>query len=197
MFNVTLDAADPKPEELGIVAHELSLVIAAQSRLRQIDLRRKRDLFMASRSERTGRLRRMVDADLTRTEASLLHLVRVEKEARSIAEEQLEPLCRCLHGLVAAYDIGDRTLGVRIGSHGSRHMIRMLLLPEPARRMRVQLQTYGKGSPPTGRNPCRPVCLGHRGDAYTDLALDAMDLPTLVQTLVSYVRTNGSTNEDL
>jgi hypothetical protein len=196
MFNVTLETPNPGPEVLAEAVDELALVLTTQSRLRRMDLFRKRDILVASRSDRPGRFRRLIDADLRRAEASLLRLTQVEATARTLAVEQLDTLRRCLGGLVAGYDIGGGTLGVRLGIHGSKRMIRMLLLSEPARRMRVQLQAYGKGGPPPGVNPARPVCLGQRGDAYTDWALDSMHLPTLVLTLVSYVRTNGSPNEE-
>jgi hypothetical protein len=127
---------------------------------------------------------------MVRAEAALKHLVETESKAAAHAAEQLPALLRELGGLVEAYDLGHGCLGVRVPVQRNDLGCRALLLPERARRFRIQMQPYGPNGPPQGPEPARQACLGMHGDRFVDLALDRMHLPTFVLAMASYVRTN-------
>ncbi len=70
-----------------------------------------------------------------------------------------------------------------------KHTLRMLLLPEQARRMRVQIQPL-EGVDPRSLQRALPRCYGELGSALMDWSLDRMDLASLVLTALAYVAMN-------
>ena len=190
MFTVTLSAPQPEVAVLARARDELAALIQTHSRIRRADLLHRRDIWIATQNGPRSRADRFRSADIARSETSIEHLFEMEALADERAAEQLPALLRELGGLVKAYDLGGGCLGVRVTIPSTDIECRALLLPEPSRRTRIQLQPYGPGGPPEGPAPARQVCLGTHGDRFVDLALDRMHLPTLVLALVSYVRTN-------
>jgi len=190
MFTITLATPHPEAATRARAGHELATVIETHSRIRRAELAHRRDIWMASRGGPRSHGGRIRDADIARSEASIARLHEAESSAAARAAEQLPLLLRELGGLVKAYDLGGGCLGVRVSVPPTEIECRALLLPEPSRRERIQLQSYGPAGPPVGPQPARHVCLGTHGDRFVDLALDRMHLPTLVLALVSFVRTN-------
>ena len=190
MFTVTLSTPQPEAAVLTRAREQLAALIQIHSRIRCADLLHRREVWVASQSGPRRRSDRYRDIDIARTEWNLKRLREMDALAVVHAGHQLPMLLRELGGLVKAYDLGGGCLGVRVPIPSSDLECRALLLPETARRLRIQLQPYGLGGPPPGPEPAHNVCLGTHGDRFVDLALDRMHLPTLVLALVSYVRTN-------
>ena len=187
MFKMSLSEPRLAPPLFEQACHELSRVLDAQRQLRQSDVEKKcHSLHVQLRSGRAGDRSTVVDLECAMRAAKALEVMQPEE----LAVKQLPLLLRHVGGLIETIDLGSSYLGLRIRNHEKASSTRAVVLPEPSRRLRVQMQPYGNGTPPEGPNPCRQTCLGAHGDSFVDFALDQLDLPTLALTLVSYVRTN-------
>ena len=150
MFTLTLDTPQPDAALAARARDELAVLIEIHCRIRRADLLHHREYWIASRHGSRGRADRFRNADIARSEASLKHLFEVEALAAEQAAAQLPALLREIGGLVRAYDLGSGHLGVRVDVPGTRLQCRALLLPEPSRRARIQMQPYVRRTPPPG-----------------------------------------------
>jgi hypothetical protein len=185
MFILAITEAGLGPAREFQARCELARVIEQQCVLRCADLVHRAEV-LRSAANLARRPDRRRDLDIERTERRLRFLLATAKRALETAGPQLAALLRLVGGPLAGIDLGGCALGARVA--GSP--VRALLLPEPLRRARVQLQIPPSGVLPPGIAQARQVCLGAQGDAFVDEALDRADLRTWALTLVSYVRTN-------
>ena len=190
MFDLLIERSDVSAPLRARAAEYVAGVLVTQATLRMSDLQRRRQ-YLAAELSIPGRGRQQASqVDLDAVGAQMQALDRIRLGAAREAHTHLESLLRLLNGPVQALEFGEFRFAARLPSReSSQHSLRMLLLPEQPRRMRVQIQPM-EGVDPRTLQRAMPRCYGELGSALMDWSLDRMDLSSLVLTALAYVAMN-------
>jgi len=120
------------------------LNVQAEMRAREVDQRRGYLTHALVRPHRSHK--RQLQADLERAEALLALLQEVREHAPEHAAGRLQSLLRLLGGPVRALEFGPQRFAARVADREQpQGDVRILLLPEPVRPLRVQVQPVRDG----------------------------------------------------
>ncbi|MFQ5599572.1 MAG: hypothetical protein ACE5G2_03340 [Candidatus Krumholzibacteriia bacterium] len=190
MFDLVVSQSAPPAHVRHRAVALLAGVLATQAALAYADVRRRRDYLLSEIASGSQNHLRILDVDLQRAESLLDALEHIAHHPESEASARLRPLLQLVGGPVQTIELATDRLGARVTpSHARDRNLRILLLPEGARRRRVQIQDLDRVDPQTLRNAA-PRCYGELGHSYIAWALNRLDMRSLVLIALAYLRVN-------
>ena len=185
MLTTLLDSAHPPSAQREEALALLAGVLEVHANLRLPEVLERR-IYLAHALSRPQRgLKRQLQTDLARVDRLYAHLSEVRGRAVEHAPAKLDAVLRLVGGPVRCIELGPQRFAARVADREQpQGDVRILLLPEAMRALRIQVQPVREGV------RAIPRCLGPLGDVLADYSLDRLDLSTLVLTLLSYLNMN-------
>jgi len=188
LFDIVLEEALPEAVLMQRAVQRLAAILVSHAQLRIDEVTRRRDHLAA---ELVSGAPRVLQVDYERAEQLLAELRVIRNAPSAAAEVRLREALSLVGGTLTGIELGADVVAARLRPlHPRAPRTRVLLLPTPESRLRLQLQELTATNTDTLRG-AEPRCYGTTGVDYFIYALNRFDLRTLFLVAAGYVRMNG------